>query len=177
MPKTAAKNTLAYGAFNKEDWEQEAKKYGYRYIDQVPENWKNEIQIEQLITQRKKDLKYIRQTRIDHQRTQRTIELAKRLVDHKNNNPQEKPISPEKNIVRNNQLDQLTTDQDWRQDYRDLEQHSKYAMDLRHPHHGNLHFTGCGDDGCGIHMQGKDDADYHPRPALKCLSLRYPSTQ
>ena len=41
-------------------------------------------------------------------------------------------------------------------------------MDPRHPHHGNLHFTGCGDDGCGIHQQGKDDADYYPRPMVKC---------
>ena len=38
MPETAAKNTLAYGAFNKENWEQEAKKCGYRYLDQVSEN-------------------------------------------------------------------------------------------------------------------------------------------
>ena len=45
--------------FNKEDWEQEAKKCGYRYLDQVSENWKNKIQIEQLIIQGKKDLEYI----------------------------------------------------------------------------------------------------------------------
>ena len=45
IPKIIAKNTLVYEVFNKEDWEQEAKKCGYRYLDQVLENWKNKIQI------------------------------------------------------------------------------------------------------------------------------------
>ena len=45
ISKTVIKNILVYGTFNKEDWEQEAKKYNYRYIDQVLENWKNKIQI------------------------------------------------------------------------------------------------------------------------------------
>ena len=81
-------------------------------------------------------------------------------MDHEDDKSQNKSIGSERDITRNNQLDQLAKDQDWRQDHWDLEQHSKYAMDPRHPHHGNLHFTGCGDDGCGIHMQGKDDADY-----------------
>ena len=49
MPETAAKNTLVYRIFSKEDWEQEAKKYSYRYLNQVSENWKDEIQSEQLI--------------------------------------------------------------------------------------------------------------------------------
>ena len=38
MLKTIAKNTLIYGTFNKENWDYEAKKYNYRYIDQVLEN-------------------------------------------------------------------------------------------------------------------------------------------
>ena len=46
MSETAAKNILIYRMFNKEDWEQEAKKYNYRYLNQVLENWKNKIQIE-----------------------------------------------------------------------------------------------------------------------------------
>ena len=33
MSETAAKNILIYEIFNKEDWEQEAKKCGYRYLD------------------------------------------------------------------------------------------------------------------------------------------------
>ena len=33
ISETAAKNILVYEAFNKEDWEQEAKKCGYRYIN------------------------------------------------------------------------------------------------------------------------------------------------
>ena len=33
-----AKNILIYETFNKENWEQETKKYGYRYLDQVSEN-------------------------------------------------------------------------------------------------------------------------------------------
>ena len=54
-----AKNILVYEAFNKENWEQKVKKYNYRYFDQVSENWKDKIQREQFIIQRKKDLKYI----------------------------------------------------------------------------------------------------------------------
>ena len=49
MPETAAKNTLAYGAFNKENWEQKAKKCSYRYLNQVSENWKEKVQLKQLI--------------------------------------------------------------------------------------------------------------------------------
>ena len=46
ISETAAKNILAYRTFNKENWEQKAKKYDYRYLNQVSENWKDEIQIE-----------------------------------------------------------------------------------------------------------------------------------
>ena len=53
------KNILIYGAFNKKDWEQEAKKCDYRYLNQVSENQKNKIQMKQLITQEKKDFEYI----------------------------------------------------------------------------------------------------------------------
>ena len=49
ISETAAKNTLVYGAFNKENWEQKAKKCSYRYLDQVSENWKKKVQLEQLI--------------------------------------------------------------------------------------------------------------------------------
>ena len=66
ISKTVAKNILAYGTFNKENWEQETKKCNYRYFNQVLENWKDEIQIEQLIIQRKKNLEYIQQTQIDY---------------------------------------------------------------------------------------------------------------
>ena len=59
ISETAAKNILVYRIFSKEDWEQKAKKCGYRYLNQVSENWKDEIQSEQLITQEKKDLEYI----------------------------------------------------------------------------------------------------------------------
>ena len=45
MSETVAKNILIYGVFNKEDWEQEAKKYDYKYLNQISENWKNKIQI------------------------------------------------------------------------------------------------------------------------------------
>ena len=38
ISETAAKNILIYGIFNKENWEQEAKKYDYRYLNQVSEN-------------------------------------------------------------------------------------------------------------------------------------------
>ena len=38
ISETVAKNILVYRVFNKEDWEQEAKKCGYRYLDQVLEN-------------------------------------------------------------------------------------------------------------------------------------------
>ena len=38
ISETAAKNILVYGTFNKENWEQEAKKYSYRYLNQVSEN-------------------------------------------------------------------------------------------------------------------------------------------
>ena len=46
IPKTAIKNILVYGIFNKEDWEQEAKRCDYRYFDQILENQKNKIQSE-----------------------------------------------------------------------------------------------------------------------------------
>ena len=45
IPEIVTKNILIYGAFNKEDQEQETKKCGYKYLDQVLENWKNKIQI------------------------------------------------------------------------------------------------------------------------------------
>ena len=38
MPETAAKNTLVYRTFNKEDWEQKTKKCGYKYLNQVLKN-------------------------------------------------------------------------------------------------------------------------------------------
>ena len=38
MTETAVKNILVYGIFNKKNWEQETKKYGYRYFDQISEN-------------------------------------------------------------------------------------------------------------------------------------------
>ena len=46
ISKTVAKNILVYGAFDKENWEQETKKCGYRYLNQILENWKDEIQKE-----------------------------------------------------------------------------------------------------------------------------------
>ena len=49
MSEIVAKNILAYEIFNKENWEQETKKCGYRYLNQVSENWKNKIQTKQLI--------------------------------------------------------------------------------------------------------------------------------
>ena len=45
IPKMAAKNTLVYGIFNKENWEQEAKECDYRYFDQISENWKKKVQL------------------------------------------------------------------------------------------------------------------------------------
>ena len=45
MSEIAAKNILTYETFNKENWEQETKKCGYRYLDQISENWKEEIQL------------------------------------------------------------------------------------------------------------------------------------
>ena len=45
MSEIAAKNILIHRIFNKENWEQEAKKCSYRYLDQVSENWKDKIQI------------------------------------------------------------------------------------------------------------------------------------
>ena len=44
--KTVAKNTLAYKVFNKENWEQKTKKCGYRYLNQILENWREKIQRE-----------------------------------------------------------------------------------------------------------------------------------
>ena len=38
MPEITAKNILIYKIFNKKNWDQEAKKCGYRYIDQIFEN-------------------------------------------------------------------------------------------------------------------------------------------
>ena len=46
IPKIIAKNTLIYEIFDKKNWDQEAKKCDYQYINQVLENWKEEIQIE-----------------------------------------------------------------------------------------------------------------------------------
>ena len=46
MSEIVAKNILVYKIFNKENWEQEAKKCGYRYSDQVLENWKKKVQLE-----------------------------------------------------------------------------------------------------------------------------------
>ena len=40
ISEIATKNILVYGTFNKESWDQEAKKYNYQYTDQVLENWK-----------------------------------------------------------------------------------------------------------------------------------------
>ena len=88
-------------------------------------------------------------------------------MEYKNNKSQNKLIGSEKSIVYNNQLDQLVMDQDWRQDHRDLEQHSKYTIDPRHPHHGNLHFIRYNNNRCGIHMQRKNDTNYYPQSMLK----------
>ena len=40
MSETAAKNTLIYKIFNKEYQNQEAKKCGDQYTNQILENWK-----------------------------------------------------------------------------------------------------------------------------------------
>ena len=44
MTKTVAKNILTYRVFDKKNWEQETKKYSYRYLNQILENWKDKIQ-------------------------------------------------------------------------------------------------------------------------------------
>ena len=44
ISEITAKNILIYETFDKENWEQKAKKYDYRYINQILENWKNKIQ-------------------------------------------------------------------------------------------------------------------------------------
>ena len=59
ISEITAKNILVYEVFDKENWEQKAKKYGYRYFNQILENWKDKIQREQFIIQEKKNLKYI----------------------------------------------------------------------------------------------------------------------
>ena len=56
ISETTVKNILVYKVFNKENWEQKAKKCGYRYLNQILENWKDEIQREQFIIQKKKIL-------------------------------------------------------------------------------------------------------------------------
>ena len=60
MSEIVVKNILIYKVFDKENWEQKAKKCDYRYLDQISENWKDKIQKKQFIIQEKKDLKYIR---------------------------------------------------------------------------------------------------------------------
>ena len=45
MSEMAAKNILVYRTFNKESWDQKAKKYSYQYTNQISENQKLEIQI------------------------------------------------------------------------------------------------------------------------------------
>ena len=49
IPKITVKNILVYKIFDKENWEQKAKKYDYRYLNQILENWKNKIQRKQFI--------------------------------------------------------------------------------------------------------------------------------
>ena len=65
ISETVAKNILAYRIFNKESWDRKAKECNYKYLNQILKNWRDEIQTEQLIIQ-KKDLKYIYQIKIDH---------------------------------------------------------------------------------------------------------------
>ena len=67
--------------------------------------------------------------RIDHQYTRRIITLVKQLANHKENIISEEYYSSERNSIYSDQLDQLTKNQDWKQDYYDLEQNSKYVMD------------------------------------------------
>ena len=43
ISEIAAKNILVYEIFNKKNWDQEAKIYGYQYIDQISKKWKEEI--------------------------------------------------------------------------------------------------------------------------------------
>ena len=59
MSKITAKNILVYKTFDKENWEQKAKKCGYRYLNQVSKNWRDKMQRKQFIIQKKKNLKYV----------------------------------------------------------------------------------------------------------------------
>ena len=43
ISETAAKNILVYKIFNKESWDQKAKKCDYQYINQILENWREKI--------------------------------------------------------------------------------------------------------------------------------------
>ena len=98
------------------------------------------------------------------------IALATRLMSYEEDTISDAPCDPGKDSTCSDQLDQLAKNQDWRQDHRDLEQHSKYTMDPRHPHHINLHYSGCGDEECRTHLQGKNDTDYYSRPMIRCRS-------
>ena len=45
-------------------------------------------------------------------------------------------------------------------------------MDLRYPYYNNLYFSGYNNNGCGIHLQEKDNANYYPQ-----LIIKYKSSQ
>ena len=60
MSEMTVKNIFAYEKFDQQRWNQETKKYGYRYINQVSEAWENEIRAEQFITIGKENLEYMR---------------------------------------------------------------------------------------------------------------------
>ena len=64
----------------------------------------------------------------------------------------------------------------WRLDNSHLaEPGSLYEGDPRHPHHGALHFTGCGDMGCSIHDRIKSNSDYYPKELRKCFRRNWNS--
>ena len=43
-------------------------------------------------------------------------------------------------------------------------------MDLQYPHHINLYFTDCNNNGCRIYLQEKNNADYYPQSTRKYSS-------
>ena len=65
-------------------------------------------------------------------------------------------------------MNQLIRDYDWRQEYKDLEQYSKYLINPRYPHHTNLYYTGYNNLGCQIYLKNKENHGHWPLSVIKC---------
>ena len=159
--ETAIRNTTQYAKFSKKEFIDELDRNVFD-IGGIPEAWENTTH----------------QNPAYGNTTPGTISIAnapEAVVEAMTKEPTREELKKHENDIvgwnpLNQRIQKRIEDDDWRQEHSHLKDpRSQYENDPRHPHHGKLHFTGCGDDGCRIHANAKMNEDYYPKELRKCF--------